>query len=212
MRESSWILEPDKFLARNEASRLLNVVKHWAEIAQTKGKKIAIRDYFIIHLALATGLRVMEIAALKCGDIHLGNTTCSLIVRKGKGGKKRQVLFTGAFKKHCKEYLKWKQLIGESLESEEALIVSSNTGGHMTTRGMQKVFKRYAKRARLNSDYSIHATRHTYACLLLKASKWNLRLVQKQLGHSRITTNQVYADVMMPDIKKACNALDRFYE
>jgi len=212
MRESSWILEPGKFLTKDEASRLLNAARHRAEASQAKGEKIALRDYFIIHLALATGLRVMEIAALKCGDVHLSNTICSLLVRKGKGGKKRQVLFTGAFKKHCKGYLKWKQLIGESLEPEEPLIVSSNTGGHMTTRSMQKIFKRCAKRAQLNSDYSIHAARHTYACFLLKASKWNLRLVQKQLGHSRITTTQVYADVMMPDIKKACHGLDRFYE
>lgn len=212
MRESSWVLDPGKFLMKDEASRLLNVARHRAEASQAKGKKVAIRDYFIIHLALATGLRVMEIAALKCGDVHLSNTICSLIVRKGKGSKKRQVLFTGAFKKHCKEYLNWKQLIGESLKPEEPLIVSSNTGGHMTTRGVQKIFKRCAEKACLYSTYSIHCLRHTYACFLLKASKWNLRLVQKQLGHSRITTTQVYADVMMPDIKKACHGLDRFYE
>ncbi|MCX6008067.1 MAG: tyrosine-type recombinase/integrase [Chloroflexi bacterium] len=54
----------------------------------------------------------------------------------------------------------------------------------------------------------MHCLRHTYACFLLKASDWNLRLVQKQLGHARISTTQVYADVMMPDVKKA---LDRLY-
>ena len=208
MRESSWVLEPGKFLTSQEASRLMSIAKHRAEFYCREGKKIAVRDYFIIHLALATGLRVMEIAALKCDDIHLSNTICSLLVRKGKGSKKRQVLFTSAFKKHCKEYLKWKQLIGESLEPEEPLIVSSNTGRHLTTRAIQKVFKRCAEKARLRASYSIHCCRHSYACFLLKASKWNLRLVQKQLGHSRITTTQVYADVMMPDIKKA---LDRLF-
>lgn len=205
-------MEPGKYLTSKEAGRLLSVAKHRAEVYRNEGKKIAIRDYFIIHLALATGLRVVEIAALKCSDMYLSETVCSLLVRKGKGGKKRLVLFVGAFKKHCKEYLKWKQLIGESLEPEEPLIVSSNTGGHMTTRGMQKVFKRCAEKACLYSAYSIHCLRHTYAVFLLKASKWNLRLVQKQLGHSRITTTQVYADVMTPDIKKACHGLDRFYE
>jgi len=78
----------------------------------------------------------------------------------------------------------------------------------MTTRAIQKVFKRCAERARLFPTYSIHCLRHTYACFLLKASDWNLRLVQKQLGHSRISTTQVYADVMMPDIQKA---LGRMY-
>lgn len=79
----------------------------------------------------------------------------------------------------------------------------------MTTRAIQNVFKRCAAIARLKSTYSIHCLRHTYACFLLKASNWNLRLVQKQLGHARITTTQVYADVMMPDVKKA---LDKLYK
>jgi site-specific recombinase XerD len=206
------VLEPGKYLNREEASRLLRVARRRAETAQAKGQKVAIRDYFIIHLALMTGLRVMEIASLKCGDVYLTNAMCSLIVKRGKGGKKRVIFFMGSFRTHCKEHLTWKQSIGESLEPEEPLIVSSKTGGHMTTRAIQKAFKRCAAEARLQSTYSIHCLRHTYACFLLKASKWNLRLVQKQLGHSRITTTQVYADVMMPDIKKACRGLDRFYE
>jgi len=205
---SNWVLDPSKFLTKDEASRLLNVAKHRAEAAQAKGKKVAIRDYFIIHLALTTGLRVMEIVALKCSDIFLDDKICSILVRRGKGDKKRLVFFTGPFRKHCREYFKWKQKIGESIEQEEPLIVSSNTGGHMTTRAIQKTFKQCAEKACLNSSYAIHCLRHTYACFLLKASDWNLRLVQKQLGHSRISTTQVYADVMMPDVKKA---LDRLY-
>lgn len=205
---SNWVLEPGKFLTKDEASRLLNVAKKRAETAKAKGHKVAIRDYFIIHLALTTGLRVMEIAALKCSDIFLDDKICSILVRKGKGRKKRLVFFTGPFRNHCREYFKWKQRTGESTDQEEPLIVSSNTGGHMTTRAIQKVFKRCARRACLNPSYAIHCLRHTYACFLLKASNWNLRLVQKQLGHARISTTQVYADVMMPDVKKA---LDRLY-
>ncbi|MCK5611723.1 tyrosine-type recombinase/integrase [Candidatus Pacearchaeota archaeon] len=208
MKISNWVLEPSKFLTKDEASRLLNVARHRAEAAHAKGKRVAIRDYFIIHLALTTGLRVMEIAALKCSDLFLDEKICSVLVRKGKGGKKRLVFFTGPFRKHCKEYFKWKQRIDESVDQEEPLVVSSNTGSHMTTRAIQKTFKRCAAKAYLRSSYSIHSLRHTYACFLLKASDWNLRLVQKQLGHVRISTTQVYADVMMPDVKKA---LDRLY-
>jgi site-specific recombinase XerD len=204
MRETSWVLEPDKYLRKDEASRLLNVARYRAET----GRKVSVRDYFIIDLALTTGLRVMEIAALKCSDLFLDGRICSVLVRKGKGNKKRLVYFTGPFRNHCKEYFNWKRTMGESVESEKPLLVSSNTGDHMTTRAIQKAFKRTAQRAQLNPNYSIHATRHTYACFLLKASNWNLRLVQKQLGHSKISTTQVYADVMMPDVKKA---LDRLY-
>ncbi|HML73185.1 MAG TPA: tyrosine-type recombinase/integrase [Anaerohalosphaeraceae bacterium] len=205
---TNWVLEPCKFLNKDEAGRLLNAAEHRAQVAKNAGNKTAIRDYFIVHLAMATGLRVMEIAALKCGDVFLDEKMCSILVRKGKGNKKRLVFFSGPFRQHCKEYFKWKQRIAESIGPEEPLIVSSNTGGHLTTRAIQKVFKRCAEKACLNSSYSIHSLRHTYACFLLKASDWNLRLVQKQLGHARISTTQVYADVMMPDVKKA---LDRLY-
>ena len=203
MKSATWTLEPGKYLDKEEAERLLSVARHRA----LQNGKVAVRDYFIIHLALATGLRVMEIASLKCDDLRLRKGLCSLLVRHGKGGKRRVVMFTGPFREHCKRYLNWKGCVGESTAPDAPLIISSNTGGHMTTRAIQKVFKRCAERASLYSEYSIHCLRHTYACFLLKASNWNMRLVQKQLGHSNITTTQVYADVMMPDVEKALNRL-----
>ncbi|OHB49726.1 MAG: hypothetical protein A2Y10_06090 [Planctomycetes bacterium GWF2_41_51] len=205
MKFSNWVPEPDKCLSEKEAKKLMETSK---AKAQMKSGKPAIRDHFVIHLALATGLRVMEIAALNCGDLFLENIVPSLIVRKGKGGKKRIVFFNSIFKKHCKEYLEWKMATGESTESEQPLLISSNTGKHMTTRAIQKAFKRCAKLAGLPARYSIHCLRHTHACFLLKAGNWNMRLVQKQLGHTRISTTEVYANVMMPDIK---NTLEKLY-
>lgn len=194
-------------MSKELASRLLNVVQRRAEMAKEIGKIIPVRDYFIIHLNLSTGLRVMEVANLKCSDLFLDDRICSVLVRAGKGRKKRLVYFTGPFRKHCHEYLKWKKQKGEPVEPEAPLLMSSNTGNHLSTRAIQFAFKRCAKRACLDSQYSIHCLRHTYACFLLKASNWNLRLVQKQLGHSRISTTQIYADVMMPDVEKALNRL-----
>ena len=205
MNFNNWVPKPSKCLSENEAEKLLKTSK--AKTGAKAGKP-AIRNYFIVHLDLATGLRVMEIAALNCGDLFLENVVPSLLVRKGKGNKRRIVFFNTAFKKHCREYLDWKKANGESTEPEQPLIVSSNTGKHMTTRAIQKAFKRCAEDAELPARYSIHCLRHTYACFLLKASNWNIRLVQKQLGHSRIETTQVYADVMMPDIK---NALEKLF-
>ena len=173
-----------------------------------KGNKVAVRDYFIIHLALSTGLRVMEIAQLKCGDIFVGDNISSLIVRRGKGGKKRLVWFNGSFRRHYNNYILWKQSTGEPTGTSDPLILSSNTGGHMTTRAIEKAFKRAAARADLSSHFSIHCLRHTYACHLYKAGGYNLRLVQKQLGHSNSKTTEVYADVMNADMHKA---LERLY-
>jgi integrase/recombinase XerC len=166
-----------------------------------------VRDWFIVELALSTGLRVMEIAQLKCGDFFLKGPVCSLLVRKGKGGKKRLVRFNGSFKRNCEEYIQWKQSVGEPTDPGYPLMLSSNTGGHMTTRAIEKAFKRSAAGAGLPRHYSIHSLRHTYACELYRASGYNLRLVQKQLGHAHVGTTQVYADIMEPDMQRALKRL-----
>ena len=208
MKISDWVPVP-KYLQKDEVGRLLAAARGRVRRASAKKKKIAIRDSFIINLGLSTGLRVMEIAALKCGDLFLEHPVPFLLVRNGKGGKRRIVYFNSRFQRHCRGYLIWKKKTGEPLGPNDPLLRSSVTGSHLTMRAIQKTFKRCAKKAGLSSSYSIHCLRHTYACFLLKASNWNIRLVQKQLGHARVATTQVYADVMMPDTRKA---VDRLYQ
>lgn len=207
MIKSNWILDPGKFLTREEVSRLLETARKRAEVALARGNKVAIRDYFIVDLALSTGLRVAEIADLNCKDIFLRERFCALLVRNGKSGKKRLVRFNGSLKCHYEKYLLWKQTIGEPTGLGDPLFLSSNTGGHMSTRALEKAFKRTAARAGLPSHYSIHCLRHTYACELYRASGYNLRLVQKQLGHAHVATTQVYADVVEPDMQRALQRL-----
>ncbi|MFC1677765.1 tyrosine-type recombinase/integrase [Planctomycetota bacterium] len=208
MAHVDWIVDGSKFLSKKEAKLLLKTAKGLAETGLLYGHNIPYRDYFIIHLALATGLRVSEIAQLNCGDIYIDEKTSSLIVRKGKGGKKRLVRFNSEFKKHYEEYLKWKQIGNEPVGPDSPLLISSHTGGHMTPRAIEKAFKRVAAKAGLPEHYSIHSLRHTFACELYKASGYNLRLVQKQLGHSNSKTTEVYADVMNPDVTKS---LEKMY-
>ena len=100
MFNSNWVLDPGKFLLPEEVNKLLETARQKAESALARGNKVAVRDYFIINLALATGLRVMEIAGLRCGDIFLRDHACAILVRRGKGGKKRLVRFNGFFKRH----------------------------------------------------------------------------------------------------------------
>lgn len=203
----NWVLDPRKYLSRRQTLKLIRTAKISAKRALSKRRKIAYRDYFIIDLALSTGLRVMEMVQLSCSDLYLEDKACFILVRKGKGNKARLVQISRQFMQHCQEYLMWKKTIGESIDSNAPLILSSNTKSHMTTRAMQNVFKKVASRANLAPYYSIHCLRHTYACMLYKASNYNLRLVQKQLGHASIKTTQVYADVMAPDAMKAIEKL-----
>ncbi len=204
---TDWILTPDKFLSLVAAKKLLETARERAQVAKSLGRKVPVRGYFIVDLGLSTGLRVMEMAQLKCGDVFTTERNPSLIVRRGKCGKMRLVKLSDSFKYHYDEYILWKQAVGESTEPDEPLLLSSNTGGHMTTRAIQKAFKRTAAKAGLTAHYSIHCLRHTYAYQLYRASGYNLRLVQKQLGHSSIRTTEIYADVMEPDMQDTLRKL-----
>jgi site-specific recombinase XerD len=209
MMKGRWVLNESKFLSTTEARRLLRAVRSRAEKSLGPARKAAVREYLIVHLGLSTGLRVGEMANLRCGDVFVENGMSSLLVRRGKGGKPRTVRFNGELREHLVRYFRWKGEIGESVAGEAPLLMSEKTEGFMTTRAIQKAFKRCTARAGLSLHYSVHSLRHTYACHLYKASGWNLRLVQKQLGHASIATTQVYADVMEPDTQRA---LERLYK
>jgi len=204
----NWVLDERRFLSLGEVRRLLSTARKRKEEAEPRGRKVPVRDYFIVDLALSTGLRVQEIASLKCGDLLIDNGMSSVVVRNGKCGKTRVVRFGRAFLGRVLDYLDWKRRAGERVSPEAPLIFSSVRKDHTTTRGIQKAFKRCAARAGLRRGCSIHSLRHTYACHLYRASNYNLRLVQKQLGHSTVRTTEVYADVMNPDLTRA---LERLY-
>ena len=83
------------------------------------------RDYFVVDLALSTGLRVMEIGQLKCGDVFVQDQVALLLVRNGKGGKRRLVRFSQAFKRHYQEYVRWKQALGEPTAPDHENVASA---------------------------------------------------------------------------------------
>jgi len=201
---NQWVLDGRKFLTDDQ-------------IKQLKKNCQQPRDLLITNLALLSGLRVKEIADLKCGDISLETEPSSLTVRNGKGGKTRLVRFNGELKLALMEYLKDKEIKGEGIGADAPLLKSTlrspvaradKSGGHLSKRTLQRVFERMAKMAGI-TGHCFHHLRHTYASHLYRASNYNLRLVQKQLGHASIKTTQVYADVFDEDLNKALAKLYR---
>ena len=198
---SQWIITPDKFLTDEESKRLRKICEEVAIIAKSKGNQIAIRDRLIIEIALGTGLRVSEMANLKVEDIYFRKGQNSLTVRDGKGSKDRVVAFNNRLKSLIQEYLDYRI-------SKSPYLFYSERGEKMGRFGISKVFKKVAREADLSTHHSIHTLRHTYATNLYKASGYNLRLVQKQLGHSSITTTTVYSDVLSKDLEDAVENLE----
>ena len=198
---SQWIVTPDKFLTDEESKKLRRMCEEAAIISKSKGNQMAVRNRLIIEMALGTGLRVSELANLKVDDIHIRKGQYSLTVNNGKGGKHRVVGFNNKLKVLVQEYLDYRK-------SMSSYLFASERGEKMTRFGVGRVFKTMAAKAGLDSKHSIHTLRHTYATNLYKASGYNLRIVQKQLGHSSITTTTVYSDVLNQDLTDALENLE----
>ena len=197
-----WILTPEKYLSEEEAKRLKTVCSNAAALAEKRGHWLAIRDHMIISLTLATGLRAMEVSNLKTADLFLNSNESSLIVQKGKGGKRRVVRFGPRTKAGLIKYLQFRN-------TDSPYLFVSSKGENLSRSALQKIFKKWATRAGLPSHHSFHSMRHYLGCALYKKSNHNLRLVQQQLGHSSVSTTEIYADVMDED---AVEAISKFEE
>jgi site-specific recombinase XerD len=202
----SWVLSEKKYLKLSEVNKLRKACKESRYLELKPDKSVTARNWFMIELGLYTGLRVDEMRNLKCGDLNIQTDQSSVSVRKGKGNKPRVVRISESFKNKCKRFFAWKQRKGQSIEPD-AYLLTSNKDNQLSKRALQKAFKQCVVRAGLPHYCSVHMLRHTFATYLLKASNYNLRLVQAQLGHSSIRTTQVYMGLMDEDVKKAINRL-----
>lgn len=201
-------LTQEDFMTEPQIKRLKNTLRSEAREGKEKGNYVAVRDWCILHIALDAGLRVSEICDLKIGDLLIDQGNSSIIVRSGKGDKKRGVSIGSELRSHLKSYIDWKEERGEPTGDDGLLFLSpSGSSNKLSRQAVYFSFKRWAKRADLPERFSIHSCRHTYASMLYKSSDYNLRLVQSQLGHSSIQTTQVYADVLNKDAEKAVNDL-----
>lgn len=201
-----WAIDESKYLNLKKIESLRNTCEKARDLALKRGKATAIREWFMIELGLFTGLRVKEMADLKCGDLHIQGDESSLRVRNGKGNKPRTVCLKQEFKYECRWFLKWKKKSGQSIDAG-AFLFTNSQGRQLTKRALQKAFKRCIAKAGLDSHYSIHCLRHTFGAYLYKSSNHNLRLVQEQLGHSSVKTTEVYASLMDTDAKEAVEIL-----
>ena len=195
MKSTSYKIDREKILDHEQREKLIKTCKDKAELDLLHGRETWIKRYMLIDLALFTGLRVAEITNLTIGDINLKAKDPYLIVRKGKRGKKRDVYLDKELVKHLKAFITWKKkTMREEVDDGSPLFTGRNEG-HCAVITLMKSFKRAIEESYLPLHFSIHSARHTYATFLLHATN-NLRYVQKQLGHSKISMTALYADVL----------------
>lgn len=191
----NYSITRDKFLSPGEVRKLLSTCEARAIVDTAKGRQTWVKRYMLVHLAIHSGLRVAEIAALKVGDLHINGKATCLIVQHGKGDRRREVYLDKELVRHLKDFLKTKHSVwGEPVDQDSPFLLGQK-GGHYTTTALQISFKKAIHEAGLPDRYSIHSSRHTYATILLSKTN-NLRFVQKQLGHASLNMTSLYADVL----------------
>jgi len=191
----NYILTPEDFLTRKERQQLMKTCRERSELDLLKGRQTWPVRYMLIDLALYSGLRVAEIAALKIDDLVFTETDPYLIVRHGKGNKKRTVYIDDKLLSHLKEFIAYKARTLKQPINIEAPLFCGQGYKHSPPITLMKSFKQAIIVSGLPNRYSIHKARHTYATYLLHDTG-NLRYVMQQLGHSDMSMTALYANIL----------------
>lgn len=159
-------------------------------------KVIECRDKAMLEVLYATGLRVSELIALATESINLNEGTLRVV---GKGNKERLVPVGDECLKWVKHYMKFARREMVSKNPSDVLFPSSR-GLQMTRQTFWHAIKRYAARAGITKNLSPHTLRHAFATHLLNNGA-DLRAVQLMLGHTDLSTTQIYTKVATERLK-----------
>lgn len=163
------------YLSLDESLKLLNNIEGTFKT----------RDYAIITLFLNCGLRLSELVSIDIDKIK--DDTLTVI---GKGNKERTVYLNEACLYAINEYLKVRPT--EGVKDSKALFLSKRKN-RISVRAVQHLVKKYLKDAGLDTEkYSTHKLRHTAATLMYKHGNVDIRALQQILGHSSVSTTQIY--------------------
>jgi site-specific recombinase XerD len=196
-----------EFLEADEIKRLLESVKtdnknSEGDIRECRLQNFyCLRDRAILELLFSTGLRVSEIANLNKENINLKSGEFSI---RGKGGKIRLVFISDSAREALLNY------ISKRKDLDLALFIHFKKGsavgnGHacslrLTPRSIQRIVKKYAVKAGIVKKVTPHTLRHSFATDLLMNGA-DIRSVQTMLGHSSITTTQIYTHITNKHLK-----------
>lgn len=154
------------------------------------------RDKAMLELLYATGIRVSELIQLDLQDLNMELA----YIRCNKGTKERMIPIGSMAISALKEYLSKSRPLLIQKEDEKALFVNIN-GSRLTRQGFWKIIKQYKNQAQINKDITPHTLRHSFAAHLLENGA-DLRSIQEMLGHSDISSTQIYAQIAKNRIKE----------
>lgn len=154
-------------------------------------KPQGIRDIAILEMMYGSGMRISELIALNLEDVHI---TMGFVRVFGKGGKERIIPLGRGALTACTNYLNEArpQLLGNAPKNDAFFITQRGKG--FTRQGCWKIIKEHAQTAGITKEITPHVLRHSFATHLIENGA-DLRAVQELLGHSDISTTQIYTHV-----------------
>lgn len=160
-------------------------------------KKLGIRDRALLETLYATGIRVSELINLKFSDLH---EELKLLKVLGKGSKERLIPISDVAISWIKSYQEKVRdpLLLKSGKYTDTIFLN-NRGGTLTRQAVWQIIKRYCQMAGIKKNVTPHTLRHTFATHLLENGA-DLRVVQEILGHSDISTTQIYTNLSQQHI------------
>ena len=176
--------------------RTLNIEQAAQLVMITPDSDLTFRDRAILELLYSSGLRLSEIERSNVCDVDLADRAMTIL---GKGGKTRIVPVGRHAITAIKSWLQRRQALVSNIE-EKALFVS-RSGNRLGARAIQKRVEYWAKRQGLDRSVHPHMLRHSFASHMLESSS-DLRAVQELLGHSDISTTQVYTHLDFQHLAK----------
>lgn len=160
--------------------------------------KLELRDRAIIETLYACGLRVSEIISLKISDIYFEEEMIKVL---GKGSKERFVPIGKSALKFISNYLKNSRVKLEKKNKSEAYLFLNARGTKLSRMGLWKIIQHYVQEAKIKKNIHPHTFRHTFATHLIEGGA-DLRSVQEMLGHSDISTTQIYTHIDRDYVKQ----------
>jgi len=171
-----------EFLDKGEIGRLMD---------SPKGEGLeSLRDKAMLEMLFSAGLRVSELSGLDREDFHVKKNEFSV---EGKGGKRRVVFLSPSAQKAVYKYMQRRR------DTDPALFIRHHAakktdGLRLSVRSIQRIVKKHALKAGISKDIHPHTLRHSFATDLLRNGA-DIRAVQVLLGHSSISTTQVYTHI-----------------
>jgi len=188
-----------KALTVDEIDSLLHAAKR-------EGDAISLRDVAILEILYSTGARVSEVIGINAGDVSVSSVESqevSTIKLRGKGSKERIVPLGRFAQSALDDYLvRTRPLLSSKNPKSDSALFLNNRGSRLSRQGAWNIVIEAAKVVGLEGRVSPHVFRHSYATHLLDGGA-DIRVVQELLGHSSVTTTQIYTLITIDKVRES---------